>query len=643
MAETDTRDVKRWEKLLKRERNSLEANVGMGLHCLDSGDPGKALDHFMSALTASPKSPEVRALVGSAHLAAGNLENASSYLKGALEIDPDCYPALCKLGAFYQRMGNDDAAIEVLERAAGLNSGSGEAENDLAVMAHALGDADRAIRYLERSLEKDPDNPDALFNMGTLLQSRERYHEAIGVFERIIESEPETAQNYQFIAAAYENLGHNESASRYYEQAIERDPADTESLCGLGRCKYLLNDLSGAVKAFRGCLEQDSCNAGAAAGLSACLAKEGRADEIVGMWDGILSESCSISSRPQRSRPVVALRAPSAHFEFIEKIERTEDDEDGKDIALSIVVPVYNECDNLDPLYEQLVAVLAELQQKYEMIFIDDGSYDGSLKVLKEIHEKDARVKIVSFRKNYGQTAALSAGFDYAQGDIIITLDGDLQNDPSDIPKLLDKIAEGYDLVNGWRADRKDKAISRKLPSLVANWLIAKITGVQLHDYGCTLKAYKKGVIKNIRLYGEMHRFIPAIVSWLGVNTVEIPVKHHPRVHGVSKYNISRTIRVVLDLICVKFLTSYMTRPMQYFGKLGVWIILPALFTAIIVGLGDIFLGFGISPTLIVLSAGLFVLIGIQFIGIGLMTEIVVRTYHEGQNKPIYVIKEIVE
>lgn len=311
-------------------------------------------------------------------------------------------------------------------------------------------------------------------------------------------------------------------------------------------------------------------------------------------------------------------------------------------MELSIVCPIFNEEESIPHLYAALIKSLDKLNKSYEIILVDDGSRDRSFDELKKLQEKDPRVKVIKFRRNFGQTAAMSAGFDYAQGDIIISMDADLQNDPEDFAKLIDKMNEGYDVVSGWRKDRKDKTVSRKIPSKIANKLISKLTGVHLHDYGCSLKAYKSNVIKNVYLYGEMHRFIPAICSMIGAKIVEIPVKHHPRKFGVSKYGISRTIRVVLDLITVRFLQSYMTRPIQIFGKLGLY----SIFMGLIFFVLTLYMKFG--GTMNITGNPFFVisifswLAGLQLIVTGLLAEIQTRVYYEGQKKPIYVIDEIV-
>src|SRR5208337_4777594 len=237
-------------------------------------------------------------------------------------------------------------------------------------------------------------------------------------------------------------------------------------------------------------------------------------------------------------------------------------------MTVSIVVPLYNEEENVEVLHERIMEVLTSNNIDYEIIYVDDGSNDNTLQLLDALQSRHKNIIVLSLRRNFGQTAAFAAGFDFARGDIVITMDGDLQNDPKDIPRLLEAIKD-YDVVSGWRKKRKDPFLSRRLPSIVANWLISKVTGVRLHDYGCSLKAYRREVVKNLKLYGEMHRFIPAVASWYGVRIAEIETIHHPRLRGKSKYGISRTMRVLLDLITVKFLQSFSTRPMQFFGPMG--------------------------------------------------------------------------
>ena len=312
------------------------------------------------------------------------------------------------------------------------------------------------------------------------------------------------------------------------------------------------------------------------------------------------------------------------------------------EIRLSIIVPAFNEEKSVPRMVEEISAAVDRLNIEYEVIFVDDGSRDGTFEALKEARRTHPRIKVIRFRKNFGQTAALSAGFDYACGEIIVTIDADLENDPNDIGLLLAKIEEGYDLVSGWRKDRwKKHFFSRRLPSLTANWLISRITKVRLRDYGCTLKAFRREVVKNIKLYGEMHRFIPAIAATIGVRIAEVPVNFRPRIHGQSKYGFSRSIRVFLDLLTVKFLLSYSTRPLQIFGLLGLVSGGFGGVLALILSIQRLFLQQSISNRPLLLLAILLILVGFQFITMGLLGEIMVRTYHEAVEKRIYVVRDV--
>jgi glycosyltransferase involved in cell wall biosynthesis len=313
-------------------------------------------------------------------------------------------------------------------------------------------------------------------------------------------------------------------------------------------------------------------------------------------------------------------------------------------IALSVVIPVFNEAKNLELLFGRLIGTLDGLDCHYEIIVVDDGSTDGSLAILRRLHEENSQVKVVRFRRNFGQTAAFAAGFDHAHGEIVVTIDADLQNDPADIPRLLDKMAEGYDVVSGWRQDRQDRFLDRKLPSMIANWLISVVTGVHLHDYGCSLKAYHRDVVKNVHLYGELHRFIPALASWMGVSVAELPVAHHPRRFGKSKYGLSRTVRVLLDLLTVRFMLSYSARPMQLFGGVGLLSFGLGVLGGLYLSAQKVIYGYRyqIDRPLLLLSV-LLMIVGVQMVSMGLLGELVVRTYHETQGKSIYMIREVIE
>jgi glycosyltransferase involved in cell wall biosynthesis len=307
---------------------------------------------------------------------------------------------------------------------------------------------------------------------------------------------------------------------------------------------------------------------------------------------------------------------------------------------ISVIIPVFNEEKSILPLYEKLTSALKKLEQGYEVIFIDDGSTDNTLDHLRLISKDDPSVKVISFLRNYGQTAALSAGIDFSKGTIIIPMDGDLQNDPEDIPLLLQKIEEGYDVVSGWRKSRRDHFLTRRFPSIIANKIISFIGRVPLHDYGCTLKAYKRGILKNIRLYGEMHRFIPIYAKWVGARVTEVPVHHFPRTSGLSKYGMMRIFKVILDLMVVKFLLSYSQKPIYVFGGMGFFMIFAGLFSGVYAIFLKLFRGVSFILTPLPLLCVLLLMLGFMSILMGFLAEILTRTYYESQRKPTYQIKE---
>lgn len=308
---------------------------------------------------------------------------------------------------------------------------------------------------------------------------------------------------------------------------------------------------------------------------------------------------------------------------------------------ISVLIPVFNEAENILPLYEKLTFVLNGVDRNYEVIFIDDGSSDGTLSALRSICIKDPRIKFISFSRNFGQTPALSAGIDFSKGKIIVPMDGDLQNDPGDIPALLQKIEEGYDVVSGWRKDRKDPFLKRRLPSIIANKIISFIGGVQIHDHGCTLKAYRRDILKNIRLYGEMHRFIPVYARWVGARVSEIPVHHFPRKFGSSKYGVNRVFKVILDLMVVKFLLSYSQKPIYIFGGMGFLMIFGAVLSGAYAVYLKLFQGVSFILTPMPILSVFLVVLGFLSILMGFLAEVLIRTYYESQGKRTYQIREM--
>jgi glycosyltransferase involved in cell wall biosynthesis len=312
-------------------------------------------------------------------------------------------------------------------------------------------------------------------------------------------------------------------------------------------------------------------------------------------------------------------------------------------MKLSLVIPVYNEESNLLLLYHAIHEVMDSIKYDWKIIFVDDSSTDGSLAVLKELAQKDRRhVEVIVFRRNYGQTAAIAAGIDHSDGDIVILMDADMQNDPADIPIMLEKLDEGYDMVSGWRKNRNDPFLSRTVPSRIANGLISWVTGVHLHDYGCTLKAYRREILSGFRLYGEMHRFIPAYVRAAGARVAEVVVQHHPRKFGKSKYGLERTLKVILDLFTVKFLLSFSVSPIYIFGGVGISTILISTITLLFLAVRRIFFSISVLGSPFFQLSVMFFALGFQTILMGLIAELLMRTYHETLDKPTYTIREVI-
>ena len=314
----------------------------------------------------------------------------------------------------------------------------------------------------------------------------------------------------------------------------------------------------------------------------------------------------------------------------------------GSSCNLSVVVPIYNEHESIPLLVEKITGVAQLMDISYELICVDDGSTDGSAELLKTLAKERHDLRVILLRRNYGQTPAMAAGFNYAKGRVIVTLDGDLQNEPADIATVYHKLHEGYDLVSGWRKERQDNAVTRLLPSKIANWLIARVTGVRLHDYGCSLKAYSADVVKDMNLYGELHRFLPALAYIEGARISEIPVRHHARQFGQSKYGLGRTFRVMLDLLTIYFMKTFLTRPMHVFGPFGAVSVLAGLGLSLYLAFIKFILQADIGNRPLLMLAVVLFISGIQLLSVGLLAELMMRTYHESQKRPIYRVREVV-
>lgn len=526
------------------------------------------------------------------------------------------------LGLKYFQDNDVHSAIKHWENAAEINPKSAKIFSILGNAYKILNEIDTSFQYIEKAANLEPENFNYLYNLGLVFYENKRYKESIQILEK----------------------------------ARLVDKTNHELLNDLGVVYFKTNDYENAEIRIRQAMSLAEDYYVAKINLATVLLSAKKLVEA-GIFLSELEKIYGIDANIKELKTQLKLISNNAdipntsiHIELSNQIYEIDPfniisnigKDDIKGIDISVVIPIMNERKNLPILYEKLVNVLGDLDQRYEIIFIDDGSRDGSTEYLRNLSLSETNVVLIQFRRNYGQTAALSAGFKYANGHIIVTMDGDLQNDPADIPKLLEKMAEGYDLVNGWRKDRQDKAISRRLPSAVANKIINYLisgTGIQLNDFGCTLKAYKKEIVKNIQLYGEMHRFIPVFAAWLGVKVAEIPVNHHPRIHGKAKYNLSRVSRVLFDFLVIRFFSDYMTRPIQFFGKIVKKIFLWGTALFISLSIASIFTTLSFN-TLIILYAIMLTLCT-QVLFIGLIGELVIRVYFEVQNKDYYIVEAI--
>lgn len=549
-------------------------------------------------------------------------------LQRSLAKEPNSFEHNMQLGIFHFQKGEIAKAITYLERASDTKKDHTELLFILANAHKVLNNVTKSEIYFKKALILEPDNFEFLYNYGLLLHSSSRLNEATKIFEKAIKLQPDNYELLNDIGVLCYLQKNYKDALHFFDETIKINPDYILATINICYAYLATDDFISAERVFKQLYNNNQNHPDVI--------------ELKNRFDATLTQSAievadletelSFSDRLFQISP-------------LKIIKNFGDKKSIQSIGLSIVVPICNEKDNIPVLYRELLETLNNLKQNYEIIFINDGSSDGSKKVLENIAEEDKDVRVIHFRRNYGQTAALNAGFKYSRGAVIITLDGDLQNDPADIPRLLEKMSEGYDLVSGLREKRMDKMLTRKIPSFIANKIINKLiegTGVQLKDYGCTLKAYKRGIIKNINLYGEMHRFIPVFAAWLGVKVAEVSVNHRPRIYGSAKYNLSRVSRVVFDLIVIRFFSDPTTTPIQFFGKIakkiaGIGII--AIFALLCLAL---FANSTISMNTVVLSSGILLLAVLQIGFMGLLGEIMMRTYFEGQKKDYYTVEKII-
>jgi glycosyltransferase involved in cell wall biosynthesis/Tfp pilus assembly protein PilF len=555
-------------------------------------------------------------------------KNKIKHLKRKLKKDPNSYEANLQLGMFYFQHDDIAKAVTYLEKACDVRKDQGELLFILANAYKTLNNVSKSGEYFKKALAVDPDNFEFLYNYGLLLHSSQRVNKTIKIFEKAVKLRPDNYELLNDIGVLCHLQKNYEKAVKFLTKAIEINADYIPAAINLGYVYLVTEDLLNVRKVV------DQLNLAHYQDPEVVELKKQLEAAISNTTEDIFDVETELSFSDQLFQ-ITPLKI----------IKNFGEKKDLEKIGLSIVIPIRNEKENIPLLYDELIDVLNHLKEPYEIIFINDGSTDGSREVLEDLATKDENIKVIQFRRNYGQTPAMNAGFKYARGSVVITLDGDLQNDPADIPRLLEKMAEGYDLVSGWRKNRQDKLVTRKIPSIIANRIINKLiegTGVQLHDFGCTLKAYKRGIVKNIQLYGEMHRFIPVFAAWLGVKVAEIPVNHRARKYGVAKYNLSRVSRVIFDLIVVRFFSDYMTRPIQFFGKIAKKLAGLGLTGIFILTCLNLFANLPVSLNTLILLTAILLFSSLQILFAGLLGEIMIRSYFEGQKKDYYVVEKII-
>ena len=550
-------------------------------------------------------------------------------LRRRIKKDHNSYDANLQLGIHYYQKNDIQQAVPYLEKVCEIKHDSADIMFILAMSHRVLGNQSVSDQYFRKAITQEPENFKFLYNYGLFLYENKQFEDGVNIFDKALLIQPDNYELLNDIGVIYYNEQKYDEAIETFRKALSINKDYLVAQVNLAYAYFDIRDLS-------------------------------RAERIIEMIEAVHPLAPEVHELRLRFNTEIN-RTNEKHgdyqneFNISEKILKisplkmiSKFSENGKiqSIGLSVIIPIKDEKENIPILYKEITDVLNELKENSEILFIDDGSIDGSGDALRDIAKNDNRVKIIKFRRNYGQTAAMNAGFKYSRGHVVITIDGDLQNDPADIPKLLEKMAEGYDLVSGWRKDRHDKLITRKIPSIVANKMINKLiegTNVQLHDFGCTLKAYKRGVIKNIQLYGEMHRFIPVFAAWLGVKVAEIPVNHRPRKYGVAKYNLSRVSRVIFDLIVVRFFADYMTRPIQFFGKIAKKLLGAGLAAIILLFCASLYFKLNISINTLILLIAILFLSSLQILFAGLLGEIIMRSFFEGQKKDYYVVEKIIK
>lgn len=635
--------IKKFKRALIRDPNLFDANMGLALVYFRRNEFLEALPYAEKAARIDPSSAEAKALLGSIYIELGKDEKAEEYLDEARGLASDDYSVYSRLAEVRVRLNSVSGAIEVLEDALERFSHRAEAHNDLGVLYFLNGKLADAEKELNEALSIDPKNADARFNRAVVYLEQGNMSEAVKAFGALIDIEHAGAEHYRNMGFAYRGCGDADGAAETFRRALALDPRDPESHYGLGSALLELGQLDASAQSLGTCLELMPGHDDALLALLVCLAKKGETQKIVEVWEGSADRLARQRKTARRSRMRFSRAKELASSEKIEMTERRVAQLVEERMEISVIVPVLDDAESVRAFHERLDQVLERIGKKYEAIYVDAGSHDGTLDLLRELNSMDERARTISLVRGCSRAAVLSAGLDHARGSVIVTLSDDLQDDPEDIPKLLDKIAEGYDMVAGSRNEREDLPPITKMKSRMVTWIVGKLLGLNLRDCECGMRAYRKEVVDSIGWRNGAYWCAPAVAGRRGLSTAEVLVTSNRDGGARTGRRAVDPMGAVLDGIVAKSVGSETAEAVRCFGKLGLCSIGFGVIVAVLVALGTLLARRGVAWRAIAFGMAFFVLMAMMLVTAGLVIEISVRAQHQSRGKPHYVVKEIIE
>jgi Flp pilus assembly protein TadD/glycosyltransferase involved in cell wall biosynthesis len=632
--------IKKFKRALRRDPNSSEANFGLAVVYFKRGELVDALPYAEKASQIDPASGDAKALLGSIYMALDRDAKAEECLAEAVKLSAGNYDQYSKLAEVRYRRNDIAGAVKVLEDAAELFPKNSQTFNDLGVMYYLRGDMAQAEKRFDKAREVNPKDRDALFNLSVIYLDKGNADKAVEALERLVEVEPDRAEHHASLGRAHQAAGNSDAAAKRFEKAVALNANDAEAHYGLGANLLKLGRQDAAMKSLEKCLELEPEHTGAIFATIGCLAKKGQTDEIVKLWEKSVARTGGAQKGASAVQPKLSAGIDVAPVEVMEKIERRVAELAEEKVDLSAVVPVLDGADAIRPFHDKLTRALESVRKPYEIVYVNDGGQDDTLRVLRSINEGDDRVRIVNLARGYGEAAALSAGFDHARGDVIVAVGAGLQCDPEDVRTLLDKMAEGFDVVAGVPESAGD-SVGEKVRGFFANRITTRVAGIKVHGQGTGLAAYKSSVLDSLKLCGETYRFVPAIAGTVGFATAEVPVKGAESAGEESTRSPVSAPCPVVDAIVARFLSDTATGPMRHFVRLGAYSILKGAIISIIVGV--LVSRAGGNMAWIALPIGVYLLGAMLIVTAGFVVEIVVRAYHHPQNRPTYLVKEVIE